>query len=160
MPGQSNNSRRSFVTKLTTAVLGASVFPNIITAADKKRHIESLSREPQKFSANDNIQIAIIGAGGMGNAHLWPDCPFIISYIPYCCRQNNNSYRYCPTLDKMVSLYNKYFSHCPYSYNFNMTNPTEFYSTNGWNIPVAGGLFLFWVLLVSIFLIQAKHYYK
>jgi hypothetical protein len=43
---------------------------------------------------------------------------------------------------------------------FNMTNPTEFYSTNGWNIPVAGGLFLFWVLFVSIFLIRAKHYHR
>jgi hypothetical protein len=40
---------------------------------------------------------------------------------------------------------------------FNMTNPNDFYSTNGWNIPVAGGLFLFWVLSVSIVLIRAKH---
>lgn len=43
---------------------------------------------------------------------------------------------------------------------FFMTNPMEFYSTNGWNIPVAGGLFLLWILLVSIFLIRAKHYHK
>lgn len=39
---------------------------------------------------------------------------------------------------------------------FYMTNPTEFYSTNGWNIPVAGGLFLFWILFASIYLIRAK----
>lgn len=39
---------------------------------------------------------------------------------------------------------------------FNMTTPIDFYSTNGWNIPVAGGLFLYWVLIVSICLLRRK----
>jgi hypothetical protein len=63
-----NDSRRAFLGKFTKAVVGASVFPAIVTAADKQRNVQSLLRTPQKFSANDNIQIALIGAGGMGNA--------------------------------------------------------------------------------------------
>ena len=39
---------------------------------------------------------------------------------------------------------------------FFMSQPTNFYSTNGWNIPIAGGLFIFWILIVSIFLILKK----
>lgn len=36
---------------------------------------------------------------------------------------------------------------------FYKTEPAFFYSINGWGIPVAGGLFLTWILLVSIWLI-------
>ncbi|MDB5230930.1 MAG: oxidoreductase [Chitinophagaceae bacterium] len=67
MPDQSNESRRKFLTKFTKVVAGASVFPSIITAADRKRNLESLKRDI-KFSPNDQIQIAVIGAGGMGSA--------------------------------------------------------------------------------------------
>ncbi|WP_217602725.1 Gfo/Idh/MocA family protein [Chitinophaga sp. GbtcB8] len=62
------NSRRGFISKLAKGVVGASLFPNIITAADRKRNLESLSRIGEKYSANDQIQIALIGAGGMGSA--------------------------------------------------------------------------------------------
>jgi len=69
MPEQTNDAtRRSFIGKLTKAVVGASLFPAIISAADKKRSLQALGRTGQKFSANDQIQIALIGAGGMGNA--------------------------------------------------------------------------------------------
>jgi predicted dehydrogenase len=61
-------SRRSFIGKFTKAAIGASLFPTLISAADKKRALESLARTRQKFSANDTVQIALIGAGGMGNA--------------------------------------------------------------------------------------------
>ncbi|ACU58557.1 Gfo/Idh/MocA family protein [Chitinophaga pinensis] len=63
-----NNSRRGFITKVAKGVVGASLLPNIITAADRKRNLESLSRVNEKYSANDQIQIALIGAGGMGTA--------------------------------------------------------------------------------------------
>jgi hypothetical protein len=63
-----NDSRRAFLGKFTKALVGASVFPSIVTAADKQRNIQSLLRTPHKYAANDNIQIALIGAGGMGNA--------------------------------------------------------------------------------------------
>jgi hypothetical protein len=62
-----NKSRRLFLTKAAKAALGASLLPNIITAADRKRNLESLSRRHEKFAANDQINFAVIGAGGMGN---------------------------------------------------------------------------------------------
>jgi predicted dehydrogenase len=67
MPENSNrNSRRGFITKLAKGVVGASLLPNIITAADKQRSL--LTRVKEKYSANDQIQIALIGAGGMGTS--------------------------------------------------------------------------------------------
>lgn len=33
---------------------------------------------------------------------------------------------------------------------FYKTEPSVFYSINGWNIPILGGLFLTWILIVSI----------
>ncbi|MCW3462105.1 Gfo/Idh/MocA family protein [Chitinophaga nivalis] len=69
MPVNSNeSSRRNFISKFAKGVVGASLLPGIITAADRKRNIQSLSRLNEKYSANDHIQIALIGAGGMGTA--------------------------------------------------------------------------------------------
>jgi predicted dehydrogenase len=69
MPENSNDqSRRSFLGKFTKGVVGASLFPSVLTAADKQRNLQSLTRLREKYSANDNIQIAVIGAGGMGVA--------------------------------------------------------------------------------------------
>ena len=69
MSDNSNDqSRRSFLGKFSKGVVGASLFPSILTAADKKRNIQSLSRLKEKYFVNDNIQIALIGAGGMGVA--------------------------------------------------------------------------------------------
>jgi predicted dehydrogenase len=69
MPNNSNDqSRRSFLEKFTKGVVGASLFPAVITAADKQRNLQSLSRLREKYSVNDNIQVALIGAGGMGVA--------------------------------------------------------------------------------------------
>lgn len=62
------NSRRSFITNVTKGVIGASMIPSIVTARDQQRHIEELVRAPQRFSANDQVQVALIGAGGMGTA--------------------------------------------------------------------------------------------
>jgi predicted dehydrogenase len=63
-----DDSRRSFLTKMGKGVVGAALFPSIVTAKDRKRNLEELSRSEQKYSANDQIQIALIGAGGMGTA--------------------------------------------------------------------------------------------
>ena len=38
---------------------------------------------------------------------------------------------------------------------FSKTEPAYFYSINGWGIPVAGGLFVTWILVVSIFFVFA-----
>jgi predicted dehydrogenase len=72
MPKSNQNSRRGFISKVAKGVVGASFLPNIITAADRQRSmIELLSpRKDQKYSANDQIQLAVIGAGGMGTADV------------------------------------------------------------------------------------------
>lgn len=33
---------------------------------------------------------------------------------------------------------------------FSGTGPDRFYSVNGWGVPVAGGLFLAWILVISV----------
>ncbi len=62
------NSRRSFITNLTKGVIGASMIPAVVTAKDRQRNLRDLIRSGQKYSANDQLQIALIGAGGMGSA--------------------------------------------------------------------------------------------
>lgn len=62
------NSRRNFLTKLTKGVIGVTLAPSVITARDHRRNVESLLREQQRYAANDQIQLALIGAGGMGTA--------------------------------------------------------------------------------------------
>jgi predicted dehydrogenase len=62
------SSRRSFIQKVTAGIAGAAFVPEIMSAASNNPgSIEYLNRLRQ-FSANDNIQIALIGAGGMGLA--------------------------------------------------------------------------------------------
>lgn len=72
MPKSNQNSRRGFISKVAKGVVGASFLPNIITAADRQRSMIELlsSRKDQKYSANDQIQLAVIGAGGMGTADV------------------------------------------------------------------------------------------
>src|SRR5205085_9625275 len=43
------------------------LFPSIISAKDRIRNREELLR-PATYSANDQLQIALIGSGGMGTA--------------------------------------------------------------------------------------------
>ncbi|WP_298740315.1 Gfo/Idh/MocA family oxidoreductase [uncultured Chitinophaga sp.] len=70
MPKSNQNSRRGFISKVAKGVVGASLLPNIITAADRQRSVIELlsARKNEKYSANDQIQLAVIGAGGMGTA--------------------------------------------------------------------------------------------
>jgi len=60
-------SRRNFIQKVSTSVLGAMVVPEILKAECNRTQQEWLHRN-RPFSPNDNIQIALIGAGGMGLA--------------------------------------------------------------------------------------------
>jgi hypothetical protein len=39
---------------------------------------------------------------------------------------------------------------------FYMSEPNDFFSTNGWNIPIASGLFFIWMLIVSLYLLRKK----
>lgn len=60
-----DNSRRKFIHKVAGSVLASSI-PGILKAAGKPEKSEGLLRN--YYSANDTIQIALIGAGGMGTA--------------------------------------------------------------------------------------------
>ena len=65
----SNSSRRSFIKKVAVGSAVIAATPTILTA--KESSISRLKAPNQiefdeKISANDNIQIALIGAGGMG----------------------------------------------------------------------------------------------
>jgi len=62
------NSRRSFIANVTKGVIGASIIPSLASAKDRKQHIDELIRANQNFTANDQVQIALIGSGGMGTA--------------------------------------------------------------------------------------------
>ncbi|HZI52440.1 MAG TPA: gfo/Idh/MocA family oxidoreductase, partial [Chitinophagaceae bacterium] len=60
-----NDSRRKFIKGIAGTALAASV-PQIIKAAANEK-TEQLKLRDYYF-ANDNIQVALIGAGGMGTA--------------------------------------------------------------------------------------------
>jgi predicted dehydrogenase len=62
------SSRRSFISNISKSVIGGALIPAVITERDRAVHVEELKRMQQKFSANDQLQIALIGAGNMGTA--------------------------------------------------------------------------------------------
>ena len=68
-----NSNRRSFIKQMALGSLVVATAPTILTAKNKSI-IEIKSKEKIRFkdkiSANDNIQIAVIGAGGMGSADV------------------------------------------------------------------------------------------
>ncbi|NML19744.1 Gfo/Idh/MocA family oxidoreductase [Pseudoflavitalea sp. G-6-1-2] len=57
--------RRAFIQKIGKGVAASALLPGLAHAADNLPHTEWLSRK--YVSPNDNLQIALIGAGGMGN---------------------------------------------------------------------------------------------
>ena len=65
MKNDSSSSRRNFIKKMATASAAVTVGANVFAADNNKAvHFEKLKRTPA--SANDKINIALIGAGGMG----------------------------------------------------------------------------------------------
>ena len=62
----SSQSRRSFINKFSKSIAAAALLPAIGNAASPESTIELIRKN--KISANDHIQIALIGAGGMGSA--------------------------------------------------------------------------------------------
>ena len=64
MTNNNNASRRGFLKKMATTSAAMAVGSNVFAGDDKYTTFESLHR--QRFAANDNINIALIGAGGMG----------------------------------------------------------------------------------------------
>lgn len=71
-PG-SPRSRRAFLGQLAAGSLAATGFAPLLTAAERASANRLVARalpEPQRYSANDTIQLAVIGAGGMGMADV------------------------------------------------------------------------------------------
>src|SRR5215218_5702750 len=66
--GKHNKTRRSFLTDAAKAAIGATIIPSIITAKDRAKSAEEIKRPQQYYTANDQLQIALIGSGGMGVA--------------------------------------------------------------------------------------------
>jgi predicted dehydrogenase len=63
-PSKTGTTRRTFLGKVAAAAMAAGATPHVLSASNE-RPVEVLhARTP--FSANDQLQIAIIGAGGMG----------------------------------------------------------------------------------------------
>jgi predicted dehydrogenase len=62
-----NSNRRNFIRKLSTGVLTAAMAPEIFGKSQPTEYHESIKRY-HHYTPNDHIQIAIIGAGGMGLA--------------------------------------------------------------------------------------------
>jgi len=64
----SATSRRNFLGKLATAALATGTTPHILTASERSR---TMIMEARKYrSSNDQLQLAVIGAGGMGMADV------------------------------------------------------------------------------------------
>ena len=59
-----HNTRRKFIKQVAVGASGLAALP-IVTPRDRS---QSLLRQRPRHSSNDNIQIALIGAGGMGVA--------------------------------------------------------------------------------------------
>lgn len=64
----SGPSRRTFLGKLATAALATGATPHLLTASERSRAMILEARKHR--SPNDRIQLAVIGAGGMGMADV------------------------------------------------------------------------------------------
>jgi predicted dehydrogenase len=65
---EARSSRRTFLSSLAAGALAAGAMPLTLSAADR-RSVHTL-RARKAFSRNDQIQLAVIGAGGMGMADV------------------------------------------------------------------------------------------
>ena len=64
MKNNADSSRRKFLKSFATTAAAATVGASVFATESKTRYVEKLKRSG--VSANDNINIALIGAGGMG----------------------------------------------------------------------------------------------
>ena len=61
------SSRRGFIKKLATSTAAVAVGSSVIAATTESNTTQFTIPKRQLISANDNINIALIGAGGMGS---------------------------------------------------------------------------------------------
>lgn len=65
--GNKSSSRRNFIGKVAKGLVASSLIPGMASAQEEAVERIEMARK-ETYSPNDNIQIALIGAGGMGNA--------------------------------------------------------------------------------------------
>jgi len=65
MKNSSQSSRRSFIQKLAASTAAVAIGSNVFAAEEKAKYFEALHRN-LTFGPNDQVNIALIGAGGMG----------------------------------------------------------------------------------------------
>lgn len=63
----SKSSRRSFIQNISAGALGTAIIPDILGKVSESE-INKVLKSKKPYAANDQIQIALIGAGGMGFA--------------------------------------------------------------------------------------------
>ncbi|MFL5771690.1 MAG: Gfo/Idh/MocA family protein [Flavisolibacter sp.] len=61
-------NRRSFIAEVTKSVAASAFFPAILTGDDRVKYKKEILRSIHHYGPNDQIQLAIIGSGGMGVA--------------------------------------------------------------------------------------------
>ncbi|MEJ7736436.1 MAG: Gfo/Idh/MocA family oxidoreductase [Chitinophagaceae bacterium] len=64
MENNNEGSRRKFIKSLTATTVAVAAGTSLFAATPKNRYVEIIGKK--SISANDNINIALIGAGGMG----------------------------------------------------------------------------------------------
>ncbi len=63
-----HSSRRNFLQKITTGVVGSALIPEVLHAASIQRARQETIKRSRTIGSADTLQIALIGAGGMGTA--------------------------------------------------------------------------------------------
>jgi predicted dehydrogenase len=67
LKAMSKSSRRSFIQNISAGALGTAIIPDILGKVSESE-INKVLKSKKPYAANDQIQIALIGAGGMGFA--------------------------------------------------------------------------------------------
>jgi uncharacterized protein (DUF1501 family) len=66
MNNNQESSRRGFIKKIAATTAAVAVGSNVLAAAQENETAQFIIHKRQYIGANDNINIALIGAGGMG----------------------------------------------------------------------------------------------
>ncbi|MCX6255883.1 MAG: hypothetical protein NTV31_15625 [Bacteroidia bacterium] len=103
------------------------------------------------------VDPTVVGAGGEGALLIYgPIVRLLTSVLLFACGTAIIKTAIIPVWTGWLAYIVSVFHLILVPTIFFMTEPSDFYSANGWNIPVAGGFFLTWILIVSIFLVRNK----
>jgi hypothetical protein len=106
-------------------------------------------------AGNKDIDPTWVGSGGEGSLLIYGPVNRLMTMVilitgSALMLQTGLCSRWIAWLGFSVALYQL----CFIPTIFHMTTPMDFYSVNGWNIPIAAGLFFLWILIASISLLR------